>query len=189
MARYISKFRKYSVTVLPQREQPLVIDGVAQVRVLPPVEADFVIGDVTDWERAEAMSRFSFNGVAEDEDLRLRLSGYDTELQAKQRDWDEATKAKVEARLAAHPAHGIEFFKVEKPLAELPYGPYPKHRNVQGKRTVEHVIADIQAAIAEGYATADQVIAYERDHGDEHSDAIITALAAPAEAEEELIEA
>lgn len=130
------------------------------------------------WEVEEAAEKFQFKGVAVGENPVQRLSFYDTDLAALQRGWDDGTKAEVEARLMGGMSYGSDYFLSERPKAAVPYAKYLEHRKVQGRRTVEHAVADIVAAIGAVGIDPATVLAYERDNPNAHSAAIIAAVEA-----------
>lgn len=111
---------------------------------------------------------------------------FDSEAEAAARGWGNTDREEVEAVLLTRP----QIFKVEFAKADLPYLAYLKHRKVHGKRTIEHAITDILATLDQTGDPPDKVIAYERDHEDEHSAAIVAAVqAVPKPDGEELVAA
>ena len=112
---------------------------------------------------------------------------FDTEMERGVYNWDDEETRLVEEFLLERP----HIFRVELAKAPLPYPTYLKQRKVQGKRTIQHVITDILATLAQTGIDAGLVTAYERDFADDNSDAIIAAVSAQPEPEpeEELIAA
>lgn len=106
------------------------------------------------------------------------LAAFDTEAG----DFTEEERAAVEERLLDRP--GV--VRVEKPRIPAPYPMYDKHRRVAGRRTVEHVIADITSAYETAGFDVEHAVAYELEN-----DADLTvvealrALVATGDVEEE----
>ena len=151
------------------------------------------------WEIEEAKERFQFKGTAIGENPIRRLSFIDTEIEEQIQGWAELERREglepgsirklAEERLMSSPSYGQDHFMAVKPEAKVPYAKYLEHRKVQGRRTVEHAVQDIIAAItAVGIDVAD-VLAYEQDKDDAVSAAIVAALTGSPEPEPELLQA
>lgn len=94
------------------------------------------------------------------------LAAFDTEAA----DFNDEERAVAEERLQGRP--GV--ILVEKPRLVAPYPKYDQHRKIAGRRTAEHVIADITAAYeATGFNVGDAV-AYEQENGGDP--AVVAAL-------------
>lgn len=174
-------------TVVVSSEVPAIYD--AQGRMLHPKKerlfAKFMRGIPTPFV---PLAKEKFAKWDRPERPLDQYGGYfDSEAEAASRGWTPEQREAVEELLLTRP----QIFRVEFEKAALPYPAYPKHRKVHGKRTVEHVVTDILATLALTGDTPDKVIAYENDHPDENSAAIIAALQAPldTEPEEQLVAA
>lgn len=132
------------------------------------------------WEIEEGMARFDIRGTGVGENPAQRLSFFDTEIAAMQKGWDTETREKVEAALMAGMSYGTDYFLSEAPVAAVPYTKYLLHRKVHGQRKVEHVVADIVAAVETVGIDPAVVVAYESDgrNADQYSAAIIAAVQA-----------
>lgn len=132
------------------------------------------------WEIEEALTRFEIRGTGVGENPAGRLSFFDTELAAMQKGWDQETREQVEAALMAGMSYGTDYFLSEAPVAAVPYAKYLEHRKVQGRRTIDHAVADIVAAVGAVGIDPALVAAYESDgrNADQHSAAIIAAVQA-----------
>jgi len=107
---------------------------------------------------------------------------FDSEMERESYGWDDEELAEVERVLLTRP----QVFRVELKKAAVPYRDYLKDRKVHGKRTVEHAIKAILDRLDARGDGPEGVVAYERDHEDEHSAAIIEAVTAvPPDADEE----
>lgn len=126
------------------------------------------------------------------EDPAWRLSFFDTEIAQKHGKWSDELRVEIEDNLRAHSSFGSDLIEVDQPRAPLPYDTYPQHRKVQGRRTIEHVIADVVSSVTLlGGNVADKVVAYEGDNPDGFSDQIVAAVreAVTPEPDEPLIAA
>jgi hypothetical protein len=106
--------------------------------------------------------------------------------------WSDEDRVAVEEALASGRFPGL--VEVEVPKVGVPYKKYLTHRKVSGRRTIEHVLADIGAAIDAAGVSPQAVIEYEQDHHDGLSDQIIQSMSlladqVEAEDDEELISA
>jgi hypothetical protein len=118
--------------------------------------------------------------------LALHGGFFDSKTEAENWGWSDEELALVEEKLLARP----QILRVELPKAGVPYPTYLKHRNLKGKRTIEHVLKDILATLEATGIDPDAVVRYETDHPDENSEAIIAAVTAlPEPDEEELVAA
>lgn len=118
---------------------------------------------------------------------------YDSLIDQQQRGWTDEEREVIEQKLLQV---GGDYVRVEVPKAPVPYASYPKQRKIHGRRTLDHVIEDISKAVVserelKGEDLTPAIVAYERDHEDEHSAAIIAAVTAlkEQEAEETLVAA
>lgn len=96
----------------------------------------------------------------------------------------------TEARIRSGANFGVDYFIPEKPKLTVPYNNFLKHRKVQGKRTIEHVIADVIAAVEAAGVDPAEVIAYERENDNNQTlIAALEALTAPEPVEEPVVAA
>lgn len=109
---------------------------------------------------------------------------YDSNLDQQQMGWTDSEREAIEAKLIE-----LGHLRFEAQKSDVPYDNYLKHRKVHGKRTVEHAIRDIVSAVELVGVSPDRIEAYERDHADESSDAILEGVRAALVAEEALVEA
>ena len=140
------------------------------------------------WAIPIAESTFDFATMPPERSVAQWCGFYDSEADQIQRGWTNDERSVIELALVER-----NYLAVEKPRSEIPYPSYLKQRKIHGKRTVEHVLTDIRATLDMTGESAGKVIAYESDHTDEHSQAIIDALSASAapvtESEEDLVAA
>jgi hypothetical protein len=179
LARFISKYRSYGTTVIHGLSPEAAYAVGEKQRKALIAEFQWVGRGASPWEIDTALEVFDMLGVAIGEDPSWRLSFYDTELEQQRRKWPDALRAEVEDSLRAHSAFGTDFIEVDQPRAPVPYDNYLTHRKIVGKRTVEHAVNDITAAVnLIGGNVADKVVAFENDNTDSHSARIIGAVEA-----------
>lgn len=157
--------------------------------------AEWEQGALSDREVEEGLDKLGpFNGMPMYEDEvtpvspRSRLRVYDTDVAAKVEQWDKPTQDFVEDYLLNHELHGKSFVMVEAQKAAAPWPAYDK-LTVQGRRTIDLVVAKIVEKIEEdGYQPAD-VLAYERENLNrpEIIDAVEALEPAPTRLVEELV--
>jgi hypothetical protein len=141
---------------------------------------------IPEWAVPIAEANFDFSYIPPEETVERACGFYDSEADQLRMDWTDEERKAIEAALIER-----NYLQVAKPLAPLPYPSYAKQRKVQGKRTVEHVISEVQTTLSSTGIDPGTVLAYEADHFDEHSQAIMDIFAAESveEAEEELVTA
>lgn len=179
--RFISKFPNYRKVAVHQKVEVL---ASGQPRILSDgFTCEFVKGDVTDRERDEARRIFTWAGVPTNQDGSPldpiddlhRISSFDTTTIG-----DPDLRALVEKVLLD--SQSVEsHILIEAAQIPLPYASYGQHRRVQGRRTLEHAIADITEAVNVAGVNPEAVIAYERQH--QNSPEIISAMGALLETE------
>lgn len=137
------------------------------------------------WAVPIAVETFDIGRIPPDFTAQNWFAMYDSELDQQRAGWTDEERQAIEEALQQ------KYIKLEVPEAELPYPAYLKHRKVHGRRTVEMAVADIVAALKVAEISTENVIAYEADHRDSQSDAIISGVLASfePEPEPELIEA
>lgn len=146
--------------------------------------------DVTEWERREALNAWpNMRGLTEGEDPATRLSCFDSFYAQEAHGWTDEEREIVENALRGGPGHGSDYIIVEKAKAPAPYKLYDAHRKVGGKRTLDHVVKDIQDAFATAGFDVGTALLYEKENGADP--AVLAALEAltAGEPEEELVDA
>lgn len=141
------------------------------------------------WELAKEL----FPAYAEQTEKPIERYGgfYDSIVDQQQRGWTDEEREVIEQKFLEV---GGDYVRVELPKAPLPYAAYEKQRKIHGRRTLEHVISDIKQVVSnerelKGEDLVPAILAYERDHADEHSQAIVEALEPVAEPEEQYVAA
>lgn len=205
MARYISKFRRYKITVRKHVEMVLANGSKNVIQQGITCEFKHVSeSPVFNHEKELAKRTFKFRGTLQEEDeatpvdpvygVNSRLGVFDTDEAAKQGRWDEIErrenkqraddgldtspgwlKREVEDFLDSYNAHGRDYIKVVLPKAERPWPTYDKV-TAQGRRTIEMVAQHVLATVREIGVDPEQVIAYERDFPRKESEAVIDAM-------------
>lgn len=135
------------------------------------------------WAVPIAAKTFDFSHMPPERSIEQWCGFYDSEADQIQMDWNDEERNAIETELVAR-----GYLLVERPKAPLPYPTYAKHRKTQGKRTVEHVIAEVKATLEATGIDPAAVLAYEADHFDADSQTIMEAFAS-AEEEESLVAA
>lgn len=149
-------------------------------------------GNVPDHARALADQLPGlWQGVGRDEDPYVtRIGWWDSFAAQKDLDWSDEDRVFVEDKILRIGDPNV--MVVEDMKVPAPYALYDKHRKTAGRRTVEHVVADItQAYELAGFSVGDAV-AYERQNLNDQ--AVIDALyglesAESVEEAEELVRA
>ena len=137
---------------------------------------------IPEWAVPLAEERFDFSHDPPEMTIERSCGFYDSEADQLRMDWTDEERGAIEALLVEN------YLQIERPRAPLPYPTYAKQRKVQGKRTIEHVIAEVKATMEATGIDPAAVIAYEADHFDGHSQEIMEAFSVKAE-EEELVTA
>lgn len=158
----------------------------------PPLYAQFQPGgNVPDHARAEVEKIPGFRaGIGRDEDpYQTRLGWWDSVAAKSDHGWSDED----------HDAAVARFLEVADPnvivlteaVVEAPYPKYLTHRKVQGKRTLEHVFADIQSTFEIAGFDVNQAVAFERQNlADAKVLEFLSTLGAPvAEESDELVAA
>ena len=144
---------------------------------------------IPDWA-VPAAEALDFSHMPPERTIQQWCGFYDSEADQLQHSWTDEERETIEATLLRN---GYE--QVEKAKASLPYPAYGKQRKVHGKRLVSHVIEDILATLDTTGLDPGLVLAYEIDHADKDSQAIIDAFTTPvaeevaAEEVEEMVSA
>lgn len=168
--RFISRFPNLYVPCRAEREQ--VINGylVSDNRHLG---AQFKPSMTRQYEFDLARVSFRFDGLPLDEeslepvlyaDLQ-RVGVFDSVEEQAAHQWSDEDREVIEKKLLTDPLHGIDWLHAPEVKAPAPYARYVEHRKVHGKRTIDHAVKDIVAAVEAAGVDPDAVIAYERENG------------------------
>ena len=176
MARYVAKFKKYSIAL-----QADVVEDYATGRsrtIIPLIDLQFdVTGSMHAWELAAALEHFKFDGLPTEMDEMTpisplyRLSVFDSAQFVQNnralRFVDDEGNAKpltadlIDAFLDGREECGVDFIRVDQPAVVAPWPAYPKlvagGRGNTSASVVEKIIEKVQE---DGYDAA-EVIAYE----------------------------
>jgi hypothetical protein len=139
------------------------------------------------WAVPLATESFDFSMMPPERTIDQWCGFYDSEADQLRMDWTDEEREAIEQHLIS-----ANYTQVARPLADVPYPTYLKQRKVQGKRTIQHAIAEIVATLETTGIDPGDVIGYESDHFDSNSQAIIEAVSAqeaPTPDEEELVAA
>jgi hypothetical protein len=123
------------------------------------VFAEFRRGGVPDWALPIAESTFKMNGKSPEIPARMFLCTYDSELDQKERNWTDAERADIEAKLRE--TGGV--VEISPPKVEAPWPAYDK-LTVHGRRTLEHVVEKIVTKVQEDEYDPAEVARYEREN-------------------------
>lgn len=132
-----------------------------------------------------------WQGVGRDEDpYTTRIGWWDSHAAQKDLDWSDEDRVFVEEKILRIGDPNVML--VEELLLAPPYAKYVAHRKTQGKRTIEHVVADITQTFEVAGFDVGAAIAFEKQNGNDQK--VIDALyglevEAPAEGSEELVRA
>lgn len=140
-------------------------------------------------EKAEQLPGFRA-GIGRDEDPYItRIGWWDSVAAQNDYGWSDEDRKYVEARILQVGDPNILLVEDEK--VEPPYVKYDQHRKTVGKRTLEHVVADITAAYEMTGFSVGQAVAYEKQNLNDQSviDALYGLEAETPVADEELISA
>lgn len=141
----------------------------------PALRVEFQSGGVIpDYAKQKALAHLDFPGIPENADPLKFVTWFHSQLAAEENGWDAEDLAEVERVLRERDGNG--FIVVEQPLVEAPYANYVKHRKVQGRRTIEHAIADIVGVHDAAGFNVDQAVLFEQQNADKDSPAVIAAL-------------
>lgn len=185
MARYLSKYSAFKKTVR-KAQQTLVqtVNGPQLELVREPIIAYFQQAIVTAEEREKAGRQFGFLGVADGEtEPNRRISGYDTEEQAKLNLWDAATHQEVVRMLDKDT--GPDYFRVEQTRLEKPW-PLYDDLEATGRRTNVMVAEKIVQTVEMLGLNPETIIAYEKENRN-RAEVIEALQPAPVPVEDETI--
>ena len=132
-----------------------------------------------------------WQGVGRDEDpYTTRIGWWDSFAAQADYDWSDEDREFVERRILEVGDPNV--MVVEEVALDAPYAKYDAHRKVQGKRTIEHVIADITQTFEVAGFDVEAAVAYEKQNGNDQRviDALYGLVADEGAAEtEELVRA
>lgn len=147
------------------------------------LEVEFVRGGtLPEYARKKALEKLDITGLPENADPMSALTWLDTAVAAHNYKWTPEEQAAVEAVLRERDGNG--FIVVDVPKVQAPYANYRKHRNVQGRRTIEHAIADIQAVFEQAGFDVGQAVEFEKQNPDKDTETVVAALLALQPVEE-----
>jgi hypothetical protein len=124
-------------------------------------------GNVPDYAKELVTTLPGFTtGIARDEDpYQTRLGWWDSVVAQHDHGWTDDDREYVEQRILAVGDPNI--VALSEPVAVAPYTNWAKHRKVQGRRTLDNVIADIQAVWDTAGFDVGQAVAHERQNGND----------------------
>ena len=136
--------------------------------------AEFRWGRCPKWAEEVALDVFPFRQVPDGMDPLEYLSSYDTDMEARIRNWDPETKQLVEEKLLSHVDHGVAFVQVEVPTPAITM-PWASYEKTQWKKI---------ASIATELGVLEEALAYERIRDDGPRPGVLAALEEAQKAEE-----
>lgn len=159
--RFISNSAKYATWPIPPQERlgpngKLVLDDPGEM-------AQFRAGTVLPYEREIGLKQFTFPGLPRDADTgqeidpSFRLSAYDTDVEAIQRNWTPERKKAVEQAMLKSDDLGVRFILVEAPKIPAPFPTWDELRG-RGQRTTPELLCE---RVRELGLDIEQAIAYE----------------------------
>lgn len=120
-------------------------DGPEKTATRENIIAEFRQAGLTPHERQQVLARFTFGGLAEGEDPMRRVSLYDTDQEAADHGWDDATKAAVEQNLLEGQSEW--YFCLEEQRAAKPWPTYDSQTPKQILDTVTATGADVEGVL------------------------------------------
>lgn len=104
-----------------------------------------------------------WQGVGRDEDpYETKIGWWDSHVWQQELGLSDADREFAEAKLLRVGDPNV--IVVEQPRVSAPYGRYDEHRRTQGRRTVEHVVADITQTYELAGFDVEQAVLYERQN-------------------------
>jgi len=152
--RFVSKNQKFSIKIRPHVET-VQMNGIKTV-IQQGLLAQFMPGDVTDWEVKAAYATFKFQGMPTEEDEvtpiepLYRLSSFDTSTIQ-----DPEERKLYEQVLLNSFSRGVDYIYVPKP--EVP-APWPTYDKFKGKPE-----ALVEKLLLDGH-DLHEVLSYEKDN-------------------------
>ncbi|HSE43807.1 MAG TPA: hypothetical protein VLA89_00605 [Gemmatimonadales bacterium] len=158
MALFMSERQKV-LTVRNQEEKFSQATG-KKIGTQRRVFAEFRKGGVPPWALETAEKTFRMAGKPPEIPTHMWLATYDSEIDKRQRRWTDEEHELILEALRAKP--GV--VEIAMPVVDPPYAKYDQHRKTQGKRTLEHVLADIKNTFEVAGFSVEQALRYERDN-------------------------
>lgn len=132
------------------------------VETRPRVRAPFTHGPVPEWAGTIAKERLDFRGMPSDMVPEQFMSSFDSDVSAQLEGWTKEEKEALEHFLLTK-ADQTQYILVEQPKAGIPWRTYDKIV-VHGRRSIEHVAAEIADITEKTGVDPDVVIAYEQEN-------------------------
>jgi hypothetical protein len=189
--RAVSIYRNYGGPNAQDEKKMVLASGQEQILQKGLMAEPWRHGDVTEWERLEAMRHFDgrFRGLTHDENPVQRLSTFDSLWAQQVNGWTDDERVTVEEAVKNGPGNGIDYIVVDRPAAPKPWPAYDK-LTAQGRRTIGMVAEKIAETTRELELDPQHVILYERENENRPEViAALEALTAPAKPDEELVQA
>lgn len=142
--------------------------------------AEFKRGGAPAWVIEEAKKHFTFAGKSQDETHAQALAVYDSIQDQQQKGWTDEERTMIEEFLVKR-----NYLAIEKPKVAPPFDNYVKLTTAQGKRTIELVVEKVLEFVNDLGVKPDSIVVFERDHPRKESQAIVAAVSALSEPEEE----
>lgn len=144
--RFASKSQRYKREVRkPVFALVQGANGPEKVATRENIIAEFRQAGLTAHEREQVLARFTFNGLAEGEDALRRVSIYDTDQEAVDQEWDDETKAAIEANLIE--GQNEWYFQLVEQRAAKPWPTYDSQTPKQILDTVVATGADVEGVL------------------------------------------
>lgn len=140
--------------------------------------AQFERGNASRWAREQGLAAFGFDRMPEGTVPERWLCYYNSADDQKFRGWTDEERAEIERVLPT--IHSVVL--VERPKVAAPWPAYDK-LTVTGRRTIEHVVEKITAAVTDLGLDPDAVVAYERENLNRPE--VLAAMETLAEGEKE----
>lgn len=156
MALFMSERQKV-LTVRIQEEKFSPATG-KKIGMQRRVFAEFRKGGVPPWALDAANKTFAMAGKPPEIPTSMWLATYDSETDRRERRWTDEEHEMILAALRAKP--GV--VEIAPPRIDAPYAKYDQHRKTQGKRTMEHVLADLTETFEVAGFDIEQALRYER---------------------------
>lgn len=163
--RLVSQYRNFEGPTLQKHREMVLADGQHQVLEQGYSASPFVFGDLTEWERKQALDHWSNNmrGLGQNEEPLWRFSSYDTLVAAEQHEWTPEMRVKFEQVLRTSPSNGVDYIIIDKPLVPKPWPKYDD-LTVVGRRTIDIVCKEITDRVSDLGLDVESVKIYEREN-------------------------
>ena len=117
-------------------------------------------GYIPEWANQLVLDTFSMGGKPPSVPPHRWIATYDSALDQQLRKWTDEERALIEKKLLEQG----DVIVLTPPVVEAPYALYEAHRKVSGRRTLEHVLKDVQDAYAVAGFDVEQALAFERQN-------------------------